>query len=188
MPNWCDNRLEIAGRNEDLKLWREKHIKGDQVTFFTAVPISGDSAEEGYAKWGTKWDADTTEIREEDGRLVCYFDTAWGPPQNWTNDEEPQMGEGWLRAVASQHPELRFELAFTESGMGFIGEFVFENGVFVKGECRSGDRLTEDDKFILGYDDCQEEMTGFLQMVTGIVDEVKDYLKENNEETEDETA
>lgn len=70
--------------------------------------------------WGVKWGACEVNMDHNDPECASYhFDTAWGPPLEF------------LERVAEDWPSLRFELSFEESGMGFGGEVVYEDGCCV---------------------------------------------------------
>ena len=55
-----------------------------------------------WANWGVKWNANTTDIEEDEDELVLYFDTPWGPPS------------GWLEKLAEK--KIPFELDWEEEG------------------------------------------------------------------------
>ncbi len=63
-------------------------------------------------KWGTKWDAASTYILDdEDEFLSIEYNTAWSPNMEW------------VKTIAKQFPELTFTLWFEESGNGFCGVY-----------------------------------------------------------------
>ena len=91
-------------------------------------------------KWGTKWDVCESAIHQQDeANFMVTFDSAWAPPLIW------------LERIVPQFPELKFQLAYSEPGMGFCGratsnedgtlsfeegelEYVDEDGELVRGE------------------------------------------------------
>lgn len=63
-------------------------------------------------KWGTKWDAASTYILDdEDEFLSIEYNTAWSPNMEW------------VKTIAKQFPELKFTLWFEEPGNGFCGVY-----------------------------------------------------------------
>ena len=76
--------------------------------------------------WGTKWDVSLKSwepiVFEEESasRLHIVFDTAWSPPVKYV-----------LR-LSEQLPDVRFELAYAEQGMGFAGTQIIVNGEVVE--------------------------------------------------------
>lgn len=77
------------------------------------------------ANWGTKWNVsgeeagETWRIVRRTRNLVTVrgiFDTAWSPP------------EPCVAALSERFPEVRFEIAFKEEGMGFAGRRVIRGG------------------------------------------------------------
>lgn len=161
MPNWCSNSLVVTGKASDVDKWKGRHVKNNELQFDVAVPITTFGPWDAYDMWGTRAVSDEEfAVRVGVGgniELIVSFETAWQPPQNISRDNPPQLLRGWLRSCAEQHPELDFELSFTEQNEGFIGEFVFKRGILEKMDWRSDDRLTADDKFILGYEDEEEQ-------------------------------
>jgi len=70
--------------------------------------------------WGVKWGAcDSVLVNEEDFYLEYEFNTAWGPPGVF------------MEKVAELFPNLHFELGYSEPGMGFCGQMIFEEGSLV---------------------------------------------------------
>lgn len=68
-----------------------------------------------YANWGCKWNvcASSCEVIFHDcGDIDCFFDTPWGPPDNWFD------------TLCKTFPDVEFTLSFFESGMWFAGEYV----------------------------------------------------------------
>lgn len=89
MPNWCDNKIEITGKAEDIKTIYEAKMSFEKLC---PKPKDLEGNDWWYwciANWGTKWD-----IVDEDGdvndnfalemlnetTLKADFLTAWSPP------------------------------------------------------------------------------------------------------------
>ena len=161
MHNWFSNLLTVTGKAIDVDKWKGLHCKNNKLNFDVAVPITTDGPWDAYDLWGTRAVCDEEFNWRVDGKgnfeLTIHFETAWEPPQNISRDNPPVLLNGWLRSCAEQHPELDFEMEFTEPNEGFRGEFKFKNGIVEKMDRRSNDRLTADDKFILGYEDEDED-------------------------------
>lgn len=72
--------------------------------------------------WGTKWDVGCEEDPitlagdPQDGKLYCYFDTAWCPPNKF------------LKTISTKYPDLEFSLYYAEGGAGFYGSYIVKNG------------------------------------------------------------
>jgi len=74
-------------------------------------------------KWGTKWDAGPNIDYSEGSTSARFtFESAWAPPIPW------------LAVVSGKWPHLRFTLGYYESGVGFYGYAVYENGVHTDGD------------------------------------------------------
>ena len=65
--------------------------------------------------FGTKWEPYDSSLDEAGGYLFYHFQSAWSPPI------------AFVQKLIVRYPELRFNLRFEESGVGFIGE-VTETG------------------------------------------------------------
>lgn len=99
-PNWCENRLEIKGKTEDLRKFRE-YAKSSKtpLDFNNFIPYPKRFADldrkpindkDGYnsggyewciANWGTKWNSCDAKKSSVYNQRLCYdFDTAWSPP------------------------------------------------------------------------------------------------------------
>ena len=68
------------------------------------------------SEWGTKWNAVNPYIMEDDECIEIRFLTAWSPP------------EAIYAEMAKQHPELTFDITYSECGMAFCGRGVWQNG------------------------------------------------------------
>lgn len=142
MPNWCNNKLIVSGKEEEVsKFISEAQAKEDEViSLQKLVPMPQElegttsprekknkELEKKYGadnwydwhclNWGTKWDLYDTEIISRKKRSVQYFfDTAWSPPLT-----------GFVR-ISRLYPKLKFLLSYDEPGMGFKGEDEIVNG------------------------------------------------------------
>jgi len=70
--------------------------------------------------WGTKWPDAGTKIEYSEGVILLQFSTPWSPPS-------PGVLE-----VSKKFPNLRFEMAYFENGIGFTGGFFCQNGEVIK--------------------------------------------------------
>ena len=66
--------------------------------------------------WGTKWDIEARLDQSFDDELVYYFDSAWSPPVEA------------FQKISEDFPGLTFSLEYFESGMGFGGKIVLQDG------------------------------------------------------------
>ena len=133
MPNWCDNRLRIFGPPDEIEKfqrqatghapWLSEHERQttapSPLNFHRLLPVpaevlaqhNGDVLEKWQvANWGTKWEADETELVDEWDTGVCYgFNTAWSPPI------------ALLKSIGPNWPTLKFLLHYEELGCAFVG-------------------------------------------------------------------
>lgn len=128
MPNWCENRLAVAGPREKLLAFAERMrvSDGESPTDFSLArykptppeALADQRPETGVPQWydwrlkhwGCKWDVTATLVADEDDHLVYVFDSPWGPPDKA------------IRGLIVEHPELAFALNFEETGNGFHGK------------------------------------------------------------------
>lgn len=143
MPNWCENFLTANGPKEEIEKFSEKvsqvpsyysgtvfEPESNEVPFYFSghVPIPQEVVEGKeewndwcVKNWGTKWDAcecQPPEIMttENISSFSVDFLTAWSPPIKW------------LEKVAKEHPNIEFEIHYTEHGMGFTGKAIGKEG------------------------------------------------------------
>ena len=126
MPNWCENSLVVTGPERVLAAWvsNVKRNAGSDVGLFETfcVPAYDEDKSNWWtaqtAAWSTKWDVPINEVNIEvsNDSVGMSFDTAWSPPMGWINT----MSRDW--------PSLRFDLAFEEGGMCFMGYFITQDG------------------------------------------------------------
>lgn len=140
MPNLSSNALiltplndqgikDIADYIEEVKATGQGEGNGLFATRFP-YPEGIWSQDNGWAgvewcsaNWGTKWDTWYKEggdgiqlVDESDTHFHITFDTAWAPPTMYV-----------LR-LSEQLPNVKFELAYSEMGMGFAGVTIIQNG------------------------------------------------------------
>jgi len=136
MPNWCSNRVEVYGDDEEIKVWKDLvESKESKFDFNKIIPmpkeledttkgsnhvVSEELIEKyGYDNWydwsvnswGTKWNIHADEIEVEDSgeQIVYHFSTAWSPPQGIYNE------------LRGKFPDLSLTWFYDEPGMQFAG-------------------------------------------------------------------
>lgn len=129
MPNWCECELEVIGKYAaefiDWISWGDSAfdfatiIPEPSYTGYDSSTIGEDGKMPDWynwrlKNWGTKWNASNAEL--DGSRDLIRFETAWSPPI-------PVI----LRA-SEMFDNTKFILSYWESGMGFCGHFVAENG------------------------------------------------------------
>ncbi len=91
----ADRRAKLYGQSEDVGQFRAKPI----LNWYDWA----------YKNWGTKWGAyEVSILKQEEGRLVLQFDTAWSSPEAifdtlvadgfevncaWQDEDESNFGE-----------------------------------------------------------------------------------------------
>ena len=68
--------------------------------------------------WGCKWNADTTELDIGDNALICFFETPWGPPNQW------------FEVLCETFPKAELRLEFLEIGGGIAGTLSNDEGTY----------------------------------------------------------
>lgn len=143
MPNWCGCSLKITGPKKALDAFKATlntpNSHGEKVPFafhqtvpFPANGFQGDLSDKDRAEcaakgipnwydwntanWGTKWDASDPDVEINPKSIKITFQTAWSPPLEW------------LEKASKAHPELTFEMGYSEYGMNFYGEATAING------------------------------------------------------------
>ena len=123
MPNWCENRVEIYGSEEDIKLFKDYVSDGDLLISFQKIkPLpeelahtrspSGEPNVDLINKygtdnwydwqinnWGVKWDVADATLEEGEDYLTYRFDTPWGPPEeiyDLIREEFPDISMSWF--------------------------------------------------------------------------------------------
>jgi hypothetical protein len=130
MPNSCSNVLSITGPPATLERFQSAAKSGDAVLSFEALyPVPGEGwSNEEIDRWvRTNWGSwlvypahlVRSPIKPQ-MRLVYEFVTAWSPPI------------ALIERVASEYPELTFELRFCEPAMDKCGH-AMAHGVRIKG-------------------------------------------------------
>jgi hypothetical protein len=74
MPNFCNNVARFYGNLEKVK----EAFNSDKL-FQSLVPTE-DDIDSHIALWGTKWEATTISMVENEDHISICFDTAWEPP------------------------------------------------------------------------------------------------------------
>lgn len=143
MPNWCSNTLEVSGCPKQLNEFKSKSIikSGMNLDIFVmdgiiTMPeelavceeLTPEQKAERVAKygydnwfdwrfenWGTKWDAQDSNIEEDENGLTIDFCTAWSP------------AIPYIKQVAKMYPDLIFDLYFMETGEWFAGRVTAKN-------------------------------------------------------------
>lgn len=145
MPNWCDNKLVISGPKDGLVRF-DKAFRGRYVPWTKDIPtderyclnalypvpdevlavgyvsrkwsiaalFKPKKSHDGYtwcdSHWGTKWDIDQVQQQWLSDTSIQYaFETAWAPIVPW------------VEKVASDWPDLTFDLYYFEPGAWFAG-------------------------------------------------------------------
>ena len=143
MPNYCQNSLEIKGKDSDVsKFTREcislnilnysytnDVIEEKYLDFNKIVPEPKDIGDNWYdwrlANWGTKWGSCDTYFfkverldSEDNLKLTITFSTAWCPPDKIYD------------ALIEKYKDtsLEFRVEYYEGGVGFAGHMEFTQG------------------------------------------------------------
>jgi len=132
MPNWCENRMVVKGKREEVdrflsKARGEGEDKDSPVSLAKLVPIpkellDGESYYWRIANWGSKWDLCECAIMSrkdyKNGLSMVEVDyqTAWSP-----------ICEG-LCKISGLFPQLEFYHKYIEEGIGFAGYQNFRAG------------------------------------------------------------
>lgn len=139
MPNWCYNKLSIAGEEEDLLEFKEcvksheDNIDTD-IRMNNVVPMPEELIntvspwehpnwyEWALENWGCKWDLDAVLVEETKCRLIYRFDSANSPPIKF------------IFNIAPLFPDLLFQLIYREGGMCFRGTMSAQNYLLLHSE------------------------------------------------------
>jgi len=189
MPNWCNNQMDISGTKEMMDEVESALKEGELFAKLLPVPAElnitagslGHNTPEqleleekekanrekyGYAnwydfcvnEWGTKWDISLSSYeRLSDTEITLSFDTAWAPPIV-AYEKLVEMGYA-IRAY------------YYEPGMAFCGRF--EDGF--------------DEYYEIGgksADEVEAEIPADLDEMFCIVEEIRNYEEEENEDIE----
>ena len=115
MPNWCDNSLTVSGPEDKIKAFMAKLPEAKfQLEPFIPTPPELMEGDGWYGwrrrNWGCKWDTHgPTEFEQISQGYRCWFASPWGPP------------EPGIVKISKMHPDLKFVLAYFESGNCFYG-------------------------------------------------------------------
>jgi len=173
LPNYCNNKLEVAGKPDDLKqfnVWlrevenSKEDTPGRLPSFFNnVIPMPEDSTMEQHVEsWGTKWDVcEIFDVFYSGISTEMFFDTAWSPP------------EPVVLALSRKFPALQFTLSFFEMGCCFAGVNVYRRGGL------SEKHYSEDSMSAL-YNTLAAEF-GF----ESTLDQMNEHLNENEDDKQD---
>jgi len=123
VPNWCVNRLAIAGPPAAVKLLVEELASPDAALDFAALrptppelladqPVPAEGFPDWYewrrTHWGVKWNASDVTRRGygRTGRVRYRFMTPYGPPS------------AFLDFVAARYPEVAMSLSYDVESLG----------------------------------------------------------------------
>ena len=136
MPNHISNKIEFSC-NEELAQKILSEISGENgaVDFNSLIPtpvhiyqgdLKGDDKNDfqehncwtnwNLANWGTKWNAHEFDIKNQDGAVSIYFETAWGAPFPF------------IIAFAQKY-KLSFTHKYFDEAGNFWGVDTWENGI-----------------------------------------------------------
>jgi len=133
MPNWCENRMIIKGKKEEIdRFLKEAKGEGEDknlpVSLGKLVPVPKEllDGEDGYhwrlAHWGSKWDlceciiTSRKDYKNGISKVEIDYETAWSP-----------ISEG-LCKISEIFPQLEFFHKYIEEGVGFAGYQNFRAG------------------------------------------------------------
>ena len=161
----------------------------DFSQFMFPVGVKGSFHDVGYHwccdNWGTKWNAcdsfcnwDEEPQDEETDELFYWFNTAWSP-----------ISEFLINSMQELFPTLKFNLSFSEGGMGFYGGYDDENGYLSYDFPTNEDIEDLFDRLInIGYfntEECNEEYSiedYRSDCVCDLYDKFTDIIADDNEE------
>lgn len=130
MPECLVETRSPAVTDDDIQRWSANSTE-EHIAELQAEKAKNDKAREecGFdnwydwccANWGTKWGAYDLHVGEDfPDRLGLNYDTAWCP-----------ANESFMQEMASQYPELHFEIYAIDEGMGFACHIEMSDGMLV---------------------------------------------------------
>ncbi len=189
MANYCFNSLDIEGREEDIKAFKElikttkkeqKENGGEEWDLSKVIPIEVDDdgryLGDVYEKWGTKWFCGIEIDFSIDGASAgLSFDTAWSPSLPVTLE-------------ISRRFNLKINHYYEESGCDFEGNYEVDCGDVVNDSQRAyspycekcgmkGVREemvydeNEGEHFCVG---CDDELAGIVEEKMKMIEEKED--------------
>lgn len=169
-PNW---KVML----DDGKMTQEwyDHLVTDTVLKYEAGQKA--LAQTGYSNWyewanqnwGTKWGDYDTELTVSPSNILdgkqdaveIYYQTAWSPFSN-----------GFLVKISEIYPTLTFSVSYSETGMGYVGYIVVNDGDVVFDE---SEEPSPSEDYDLNDDDGYEK---FYDSFTDALDKMKERAKE----------
>ena len=121
MPNWCENKMTVVGKPDDVKAFYERYADEGTKLSLNRITPRPQELDDWYQwsvdNWGTKWDVEADgEVAESDwmhdvpaSQVQYSFESAWGPPLEA------------VKTLIARHPELVFAIFYNEPGMCFHG-------------------------------------------------------------------
>ncbi len=116
MPNHCENWVRITGSSESIQAILAKPFS---LPEWIPKPEKDEECNSDWVlkNWGTRWIAKfgateedwTIVLKEVDGGLEVYFESAWAPPLPF------------YRFLKQTFPDIRIEYEYHEWGIGFCG-------------------------------------------------------------------
>lgn len=159
MPKWYENTLLIHAENKEEILASLKTEYSD-FDYNTVVPMPPHQLDltkpnpffaEGYlsskkeklfgientwygwsiTNWGVKWNCSEAWVDHVQGFID--WNSPWSPPFNV------------IQALSAKFPNAMFILKFNESGMPFIGTYIYVNGILKHKEDLENEEASEDE-------------------------------------------
>ena len=113
MPNLCLNYVSISGPKEKIaQIWGAMNEKGGLLE--AIAPIGEWEYGTASARWGTKWDVDTRDLKVHDisygdmSEIAGSFESAWSPPIEAFEE-------------LCKDTDIKVMLDYFEPGMAFCG-------------------------------------------------------------------
>ena len=155
MPNWCSNKIRIAGPDAAINEFLEWVDAGKGLlnkilptpveltevqSPFNGTKEQSDALIAKYGadnwydwninNWGTKWDVDA-DVQHDGNEVSLIFDSAWSPPQRA------------IALLAEKFDNLEIHHAYIEEGNCFAGYDDYQNGQLI-GEMSTDDTESEE--------------------------------------------
>jgi hypothetical protein len=166
MHSIYSNRLAISGTKEDVSAWLKENTDVTigfpyiELDMSVSCHIPDDELWEDAIGACYRGTDDVLEIKDDGQTAVIYFETGDNIPLVYDHDADTiWVKRGWLKEVAAKYPHLSFGLNAHSYDDDYVIEMEWANGKLTSGSARCGasDTLTDDDKFILGFEDEDED-------------------------------